>query len=152
MRIRFPIITLMKGQRLNHSFLTLPKLYYRNHQFSSHTKTRNGLTLDQGGALVPNSAITGCLSRPAICWRLVYFTYHFYPFLYIIYFISFYFYLQMAAVTSWASAAVSGRGHSSHKAPLSPSWAPPFSGCSPLPPNRCCYQTQHCRREKDPKS
>lgn len=55
----------------------------------------------------------------------------------------FVFYLQTAAVSSWASAAVSGRGHLSRKAPPSPSWAPPFSGCSPPPPDRYYCQTQH---------
>lgn len=63
-----------------------------------------------------------------------------------------FFYLQTAAVSSWASAAVSGRGHLSRKAPPSPSWAPPFSGCSPPPPDRYYCQTQHWRRERHTKS
>lgn len=46
-------------------------------------------------------------------------------------------------MTFLASGAVSGRGHWSHKARPSPSWAPPSFGRSPPPPDRYCCQTPH---------
>lgn len=57
-------------------------------------------------------------------------------------------YLQRAVLFFLASGAVSGRGHWSRKARLSPSSELLSSGCSPLLPDHYCCQKQYCRWEE----